>query len=66
LEDGAVVGGQSGVLGGKIVRSGRTVWGTPARSLEKFKEQYVWQTRLPELAARIKALEKELETKQGK
>jgi UDP-3-O-[3-hydroxymyristoyl] glucosamine N-acyltransferase len=63
LEDGAVVGGQSGVLGGKIVRSGRTVWGTPARSLEKFKEQYVWQTRLPELAARIKALEKELETK---
>jgi UDP-3-O-[3-hydroxymyristoyl] glucosamine N-acyltransferase len=63
LEDGAVIGGQAGVLGGKIVRSGQTVWGTPARSLDKFKEQYVWQTRLPELAARIKALETELETK---
>ncbi len=57
LEDGAVIGGQSGVLGGKVVRSGQTVWGTPARSLDKFKEQFVWQTRLPELAARIKELE---------
>jgi UDP-3-O-[3-hydroxymyristoyl] glucosamine N-acyltransferase len=63
LEDGAVIGGQSGVLGGKTVRSGQTVWGTPARSLEKFKQQYVWQTRLPELAARIKALEMELAAK---
>src|ERR1700681_2802155 len=57
LEDGAIIGGQSGVLGGKIVRSGATVWGTPARLLEKFKEQFAWQTRLPELAARIKNLE---------
>lgn len=57
LEDGAVIGGQSGVLGGKVVRSGQTVWGTPARSLDKFKEQYVWYARLPELAARIKELE---------
>ena len=48
-------------MGGKIVRSGQTVWGTPARSLDKFKEQYVWQTRLPELAARIKTLETALE-----
>jgi len=61
LEDGAVIGGQSGVLGGKIIRSGQTVWGTPARPMDKFKEQYVWHTRLPELAARIK----ELETKLG-
>lgn len=57
LEDTAVIGGQSGVLGGKKIHSGETVWGTPARSLEKFKEQYVWQARLPELAARIKKLE---------
>jgi UDP-3-O-[3-hydroxymyristoyl] glucosamine N-acyltransferase len=57
LEDGAVIGGQSGVLGGKVVRSGQTVWGTPARSMDKFKEQYVWYARLPELAARIKELE---------
>jgi ABC-type cobalamin transport system permease subunit len=45
------------VLGGKIIHSGETVWGTPARALDKFKEQYVWQARLPELAARIKKLE---------
>ncbi len=63
LEDGAVIGGQSGVLGGKTIRSGQTVWGTPARPLEKFKEQFAWQARLPELAARIKTLETKLEGK---
>src|SRR6202047_2713719 len=57
LEDGAIIGGQSGVLGGKTIRRGETVWGTPARPLEKFKEQFAWQARLPELAARIKNLE---------
>ena len=60
LEDGAVIGGQSGVLGGKTIRSGQTVWGTPARALEKFKEQYAFYGRLPELAARIKILEAKL------
>lgn len=63
LEDGAVIGGQSGVLGGKIIRSGQTVWGTPARPLEKFKEQFAWLARLPELAVRIKQLEAKLEGK---
>ena len=57
LEDGAIIGGQSGVLGGKIVRTGQTVWGTPARPLERFKEEYAWYGRLPDLAARIKELE---------
>jgi UDP-3-O-[3-hydroxymyristoyl] glucosamine N-acyltransferase len=57
LEDGAIIGGQSGVLGGKTIRSGQTVWGTPARPLERFKEQFAWQARLPELAERIKKLE---------
>jgi UDP-3-O-[3-hydroxymyristoyl] glucosamine N-acyltransferase len=57
LEDGAVIGGQSGVLGGKTIRGGEPVWGTPARSLEKFKQLYVWFARLPELAARVKTLE---------
>jgi len=57
LEDGSVIGGQSGVLGGKTIRGGQTVWGTPARSLEKFKEQYAFYARLPELAARIRNLE---------
>jgi UDP-3-O-[3-hydroxymyristoyl] glucosamine N-acyltransferase len=63
LEDGAVIGGQSGVLGGKIVRSGQTVWGTPARALEKFKELFAWQSRIPELAARIEQLEAKREGK---
>jgi UDP-3-O-[3-hydroxymyristoyl] glucosamine N-acyltransferase len=57
LEDGVVIGGQSGVLGGKTIRKGEMVWGTPARPLEKFKEQFAWFSRLPELAARIKELE---------
>src|SRR5207245_11185369 len=57
VKDGAVIGGQSGVLGGKTIRGGDPVWGTPARSLAKFKEQYVLYARLPELAARIKDLE---------
>jgi UDP-3-O-[3-hydroxymyristoyl] glucosamine N-acyltransferase len=57
LEDGAVIGGQSGVLGGKIVRTGQVVWGTPARPLDRFKEEYAWYGRLPDLAARIKELE---------
>src|SRR6202140_3273213 len=60
LEDGAVIGGQSGVLGGKTIRSGETVWGTPARSLPKFKELFAWYGRLPELAARIKGIEEKL------
>jgi len=55
-----VIGGQSGVLGGKTIRSGETVWGTPARSLQKFKELFAWYGRLPELAARIKGIEEKL------
>jgi UDP-3-O-[3-hydroxymyristoyl] glucosamine N-acyltransferase len=57
VEDGAILGGQSGILGGKIIRTGQTVWGTPARPLNKFKEQFAWVSRLPELASRIKLLE---------
>jgi UDP-3-O-[3-hydroxymyristoyl] glucosamine N-acyltransferase len=63
LEDGAIIGGQSGVLGGKTIRSGETVWGTPARSLEKFKQLFAWYGRLPELAARIKELEGKIAAK---
>jgi len=63
LEDGSVIGGQSGVLGGKTIRRRQTVWGTPARALEKFKEQYAFYGRLPELAARIKNLEAKVGSK---
>jgi UDP-3-O-[3-hydroxymyristoyl] glucosamine N-acyltransferase len=63
LEDGAIAGAQAGIPTGKTIRSGQTVWGTPARPLEKFKEIYVWFARLPELAGRIKVLEGKLEKK---
>ena len=57
LEDGSVAGAQAGIPTGKIIRKGQTVWGTPARPLDKFKEAYFWFARLPELAERVKKLE---------
>ena len=57
LQDGAVVGAQAGIPTGKTIRGGQIVWGTPARPLEKFKGQYAWFARLPELAGRLKRLE---------
>jgi UDP-3-O-[3-hydroxymyristoyl] glucosamine N-acyltransferase len=61
IEDDANVGGQAGVLVGKTIRRGQTVWGTPARPLKKFKEHYVWSAQLPqllpELIERIRKLE---------
>jgi UDP-3-O-[3-hydroxymyristoyl] glucosamine N-acyltransferase len=66
LEDNSIAGAQSGIPTGKTIRIGQVVWGTPARPLDKFKEQYAWFARLPELGARIKRLEGELEAKLGK
>ena len=63
LEDHAVAGAQAGIPTGKTIRGGQTVWGTPARPLEKFKEQYAIFSRLPDLAARIKNLEARLASK---
>ncbi len=57
LEDGAIAGAQAGIPTGKTIRSGQTVWGTPARPLERFKKQYAWFARLPELAERLRKLE---------
>lgn len=57
LEDQSIAGAQAGIPTGKTIRSGQTVWGTPARPLDKFKEAYAWFARLPELGARIKKLE---------
>jgi UDP-3-O-[3-hydroxymyristoyl] glucosamine N-acyltransferase len=57
LEDQSIAGAQAGIPTGKIIRSGETVWGTPARPLDKFKEAYVWFARLPELGARVRRLE---------
>jgi UDP-3-O-[3-hydroxymyristoyl] glucosamine N-acyltransferase len=57
LEDQSIAGAQAGIPTGKTIRSGQTVWGTPARPLDKFKEAYGWFARLPELGERIKKLE---------
>jgi UDP-3-O-[3-hydroxymyristoyl] glucosamine N-acyltransferase len=57
IEEGAVCGAQAGIPSGKKIRKGQVVWGTPARPLEKFKEQYAWFARLPELAERLRKLE---------
>ncbi len=58
LQDGAIAGAQAGIPTGKTIRRGQIVWGTPARPLEKFKEQYAWFARLPELAGRVRELER--------
>ena len=57
LEDGAIAGAQAGIPTGKTIRSGQTVWGTPAREIGKFKEAYAYYARLPQLAERIEQLE---------
>lgn len=59
LEDGAIAGAQAGIPTGKTIRRGQTVWGTPARPLEKFKQQYAWFARLPALAQRVRNLERQ-------
>ena len=59
LEDGSIAGAQAGIPTGKIIRRGQTVWGTPARPLDQFKEAYFWFARLPKLAERIRKMEVE-------
>jgi len=57
IEDGAILGAQAGIPTGKTIRAGQMVWGTPARPIDRFKEQYGWISRLPDLASRIRKLE---------
>ncbi|MBI3406603.1 MAG: UDP-3-O-(3-hydroxymyristoyl)glucosamine N-acyltransferase [Acidobacteria bacterium] len=54
IEDGAILGGQAGVLPGKKIRKGQFVWGTPARPMEKFREQHALLARLPQMIQRWK------------
>jgi UDP-3-O-[3-hydroxymyristoyl] glucosamine N-acyltransferase len=57
VQDGAVVGAQAGIPTGKTIHRGQMVWGTPARPMKRFKEQFGWLSRLPGLAERIRKLE---------
>ena len=61
VESGAVLGSGSGVLTSKIVRGGETYWGTPARPLKEYLKQLAHVASLPDLAARVKELEKRTE-----
>ena len=53
IEAHAVLGSGCGVLTSKIVRSGETVWGTPARPLRQHLEQLANLARLPDLRREI-------------
>lgn len=57
LQDGCVVGAQAGIPSGKVINAGITVWGCPARPLDRVKKQHAWYARLPELAERLRHLE---------
>jgi UDP-3-O-[3-hydroxymyristoyl] glucosamine N-acyltransferase len=61
IEDGAVLGAQAGIPTGKTIRRGQTVWGTPARPLDKFKQQYALFSRLPEIVERIGGIERRID-----
>ena len=58
IEDEVQLGAQTGVFTSKRIPRGRVVWGTPARPVDELKRILVYFGRLPELAARVEALEK--------
>jgi UDP-3-O-[3-hydroxymyristoyl] glucosamine N-acyltransferase len=60
IESRAVLGSGCGVLTSKIVRSGETVWGTPARPLKQHLEQLASLARLPELRREVAELKRRL------
>jgi UDP-3-O-[3-hydroxymyristoyl] glucosamine N-acyltransferase len=60
IEARAVLGSGCGVLTSKIVRSGETVWGTPARPLRQHLEQLANLARLPDLRREVADLKRRL------
>jgi UDP-3-O-[3-hydroxymyristoyl] glucosamine N-acyltransferase len=60
IESRAVLGSGCGVLTSKIIRSGQTVWGTPARPLKEYLETLAVQAKLPEHRKRLRALEERI------
>jgi UDP-3-O-[3-hydroxymyristoyl] glucosamine N-acyltransferase len=63
IEDDTVIGAQAGILTGKTIRRGQTVWGTPARPLDKIKKQYAALARLPELVNSVRRLEQDKQSR---
>ncbi|HLK65190.1 MAG TPA: UDP-3-O-(3-hydroxymyristoyl)glucosamine N-acyltransferase [Bryobacteraceae bacterium] len=60
IESRAVLGSGCGVLTSKIVRSGETVWGTPARPLRQHLEQLANLARLPDMRRELAELKRRL------
>jgi UDP-3-O-[3-hydroxymyristoyl] glucosamine N-acyltransferase len=60
IESHAVLGSGCGVLSSKIVHSGETVWGTPARPLRQHLEQLANLARLPEMRREVAELKRRL------
>jgi UDP-3-O-[3-hydroxymyristoyl] glucosamine N-acyltransferase len=60
IETRAVLGSGCGVLTSKIVRSGETVWGTPARPLKQHLEQLANLARLPEMRKEMAELKRRI------
>lgn len=58
IETRAVLGSGSGVLTSKIVRSGQTVWGTPARPLKEYLQQLANLSKVAELRSDVAELKK--------
>jgi len=58
IESRAVLGSGCGVLTSKVVRSGETVWGTPARPLRQHLEQLANLAKLPELRREVAELKR--------
>lgn len=59
IESKAVLGSGCGILTSKIVRSGQTVWGTPARPLKDYLEQLAHAARLPQMQGELRRLRQE-------
>jgi UDP-3-O-[3-hydroxymyristoyl] glucosamine N-acyltransferase len=60
IEEKARVGAQAGIPTGKVVRREEFVWGTPARPMDVFKEQYGSLSRLPRLRQEFADLKKKV------
>lgn len=60
IESHAVLGSGCGVLTSKIVRSGETVWGTPARPLRQHLEQLANLARLPDMRRELAEIKRRL------
>ena len=66
IETRAVLGSGCGVLTSKIVRSGETVWGTPARPLKTHLEQLANLARLPDMRREVAELKRRIAELEGK